>query len=172
MITTGGNDLIHWYGQRPPQEGAMYGATLTQAQPWIVNYGQRLDTMFGQIESRFPGGCLIFVADIYDPSDGAGDPESVWLPAWRDCILILAAYNTKLREVATKHSAVRVVPVHDAFLGHGIHCRKFWRANYQADDAHYWYHDNIEDPNDRGYDALRRVFLQAISRERGAFADR
>ncbi len=150
----------------------MYGATLTQAQPWIVNYGQRLDTMFGQIESRFPGGCLIFVADIYDPSDGAGDPESVWLPAWRDCILILAAYNTKLREVATKHSAVRVVPVHDAFLGHGIHCRKFWRANYQADDAHYWYHDNIEDPNDRGYDALRRVFLQAISRERGAFADR
>jgi lysophospholipase L1-like esterase len=173
VVTTGGNDLIHSYGQRPPQEGAMYGATLAQAQPWIDSYGQRLHTMFDQIESRFPSGCLIFVADIYDPSDGAGDPESTWvLPAWQDCVLILAAYNSKLREVAATHPSVRVVPVHDAFLGHGIHCRKFWRANYRADDPHYWYHDNIEDPNDRGYDALRRVFLNAIAEEKKTVANR
>jgi len=170
VITTGGNDLIHWYGQRPPQEGAMYGATLAQAQPWIDNYGQRLETMFSQIESRFPGGCLIFVADIYDPSDGAGDPEAVWLPGWRDCLPILTAYNAKLREIAANHPAVRVVPVHDAFLGHGIHCRKFWRANFRADDPCYWYHENIEDPNDRGYDALRRVFLNSIAAERATIA--
>jgi hypothetical protein len=124
--------------------------------------------MFTSIEERFPGGCLIFVADIYDPSDGAGDPESVWLPAWRDCLPILEAYNAKLGEVAAKHQAVRVVPVHDAFLGHGIHCRKFWRPHYRYDDPHYWYHENIEDPNDRGYDALRRLFLNAIAAERDA----
>jgi hypothetical protein len=34
-MTTGGNDLIHWYGATPPREGAMYGASLAQAQPWI-----------------------------------------------------------------------------------------------------------------------------------------
>jgi hypothetical protein len=166
VMTTGGNDLIHWYGQRPPREGAMYGATLAQAQPWIDNYGQRLDAMFAAIEKRFPGGCLIFVADIYDPSDGAGDPESVWLPEWPDCLPILTAYNGKLREVAAGHPNLRVVPVHDAFLGHGIHCRKFWRPHFRAGDPHYWYHENIEDPNDRGYDALRRLFLNAIAAER------
>jgi hypothetical protein len=166
VMTTGGNDLIHWYGQRPPREGAMYGASLEQAQPWIDNYGQRLDAMFTKIDERFPGGCLVFVADIYDPSDGAGDPESVWLPAWPDCIPILEAYNARLRQVAAKHPFVRVVPVHDAFLGHGIHCRKFWRPHFQAADPHYWYLDNIEDPNDRGYDALRRLFLNAIEAER------
>lgn len=173
VMTTGGNDLIHSYGQRPPHEGAMYGATLEQAQSWIESYGQRLDTMFDQIESRFPGGCLIFVADIYDPTDGAGDPESTWvLPAWTDCLSILEAYNSTLGEVARAHPSVRVVPVHDAFLGHGIHCRKVWRANYRADDPHYWYHDNIEDPNDRGYDVLRRVFLNAIVKEKKAVANR
>jgi hypothetical protein len=63
-----------------------------------------------------------------------------------------------------------VVPVHDTFLGHGIHCRKFWRPNFRAADPCYWYLDNIEDPNDRGYDALRRVFLNAIAAERDAIS--
>jgi lysophospholipase L1-like esterase len=170
VMTTGGNDLIHWYGQRPPKEGAMYGATLAQARPWIDNYGQRLDSMFESIERCFPGGCLIFVADIYDPSDGAGDPEAVWLPAWPDCLPILEAYNAKLREIAAKHPSVRVVPVHNAFLGHGIHCRKFWRPHFRSEDPCYWYLDNIEDPNDRGYDALRRIFLNSIVAEHESIA--
>ena len=164
VMTTGGNDLIHWYGTRPPQEGAMYGATLAEAQPWIANYEYRLDAMFSAIEDRFPGGCLIFVADIYDPSDGVGDPQSTWaLPAWPDCLAIHTAYNAALRHVADKHAAVHVVPVHDTFLGHGIHCRQFWRQHNDGRDPHYWYFENIEDPNDRGYDALRRVFLIDIA---------
>ena len=65
--------------------------------------------------------------------------------------------------MAKNHSAVNVVPVHDAFLGHGIHCRQFWRKHFDWRDPHYWYFENIEDPNDRGYDALRRVFLREIA---------
>jgi len=172
VMTTGGNDLIHWYGRSPPREGAMYGATLAEAQSWIASYEQRLETMFGEIESRFPGGCAIFVADIYDPSDGLGDPESTWaLPAWPDCLAIHRAYNAALARVVAKHAAAHVVPVHDEFLGHGIHCRQFWRARYDSADPHYWYFENIEDPNDRGYDALRRLFLNKIVRHRGAMAD-
>lgn len=173
VMTTGGNDLIHWYGRTPPREGAMYGATLTQAQPWIDNYELRLETMFSEIESRFPGGCAIFVADIYDPSDGAGDPESTWaLPAWPDCLAVHRAYNEALARVAAKHAAVHIVPVHQEFLGHGIHCRKFWRANYDSADPHYWYYENLEDPNDRGYDALRRLFLNTIVENRAVLKDR
>jgi hypothetical protein len=173
VMTTGGNDLIHWYGTSPPREGAMYGAALDQAQPWIDSYEVRLDDMFTAIEERFPGGCAIFVADIYDPSDGVGDPESTWaLPHWPDCLKIVDAYNAALKRVASKHKVVHVVPVHDTFLGHGIHCRQFWRSNYDWRDPHYWYFENIEDPNERGYDALRRVFLRKISGHRVSIAKR
>jgi len=39
----------------------------------------------------------------------------------------------------------------------------FGEANYDWHDPHYWYFENIEDPNDRGYDALRRIFLREIA---------
>jgi len=45
VITTGGNDIIHSYGRMPPQEGAMFGATMEQARPWIDNFEKRLETM-------------------------------------------------------------------------------------------------------------------------------
>jgi hypothetical protein len=170
VMTSGGNDLIHWYGRTPPRENAMYGATLEQAQPWIANFAQRLNEMLSVIQQRFPGGCSIFLGDIYDPSDGAGDPESAWLPAWPDCVAIHAAYNETIRRLAAGHDPVRVVPLYDTFLGHGIHCRKFWRAHYDASDPHYWYAFNLEDPNDRGYDAARRAFLRAILDERKSLA--
>ena len=173
VMTTGGNDLIHWYGRSPPREGAMYGATLQQALPWIDSYEKRLDTMFTEIEKRFPGGCAIFVADIYDPSDGQGDPESTWaLPAWPDCCTILDAYNAALDRAAAKHSVVHVVPVHEEFLGHGIHCRKLWNPHYSWSDPSFWYSkDILEDPNNRGYDALRRVFLLKMVEQREALVE-
>ena len=79
---------------------------------------------------------------------------------------ILDAYNTVLHECATRHDNVIAVPMHDAFLGHGVHCTQWWRATYCSQDPTYWFHDNIEDPNLRGYDAIRRVFLNAIAEER------
>ena len=169
VMTSGGNDLIHWYGRTPPREGAMYGCTLQQAKPWIANFESRLDEMFTAIEERFPGGCLIFIADIYDPSDGYGNPESAYLPPWPDCVRVHAAYNETLRAAAAKHPSVRVVPMHAEFLGHGVHCRKFWTKHFRADDPHYWYLFNLEDPNDRGYDAIRRLFLLEIIKERTRF---
>lgn len=29
---------------------------------------------------------------------------------------------------------------------------------------HYWYYVNLEDPNERGYDAIRRMFLIQIAK--------
>jgi lysophospholipase L1-like esterase len=164
VMTTGGNDLIHSYGQRPPVEGAMYGATLQQAQPWIKNFRHRLNQMLNGITDRFPGGCEIYLADIYDPTDGVGDAASIFLPRWNDGLAIHASYNATIRQVAADFPHVHVVPLHQTFLGHGSHCRQFWRATYDANDPHYWFYINIEDPNDRGYDAIRRVFLNTIIR--------
>jgi lysophospholipase L1-like esterase len=169
VMTSGGNDLIHWYGRTAPQEGAMYGSTSEQAAPWVANYERRLDQLFATLEDRFPAGCRIFIADIYDPSDGAGHPESARLPVWPNVLAVHGAYNEALHRAASRHPSVRVVPMHDAFLGHGIHCRKPWSAHYHFDDPHYWYAYNLEDPNERGYDAIRRVFLNEIVKHAEAF---
>lgn len=166
VMTTGGNDLIHSYGRRPPTEGAMYGATVEQAEPWISNFRDRLKQMFDTINERFPGGCEIFVGDIYDPTDGVGDAPSIFLPPWPDGLAIHARYNAAIRQVARSRPNVHIVPLHETFLGHGSHCRQFWRSHYDASDPHYWFYTNIEDPNDRGYDAIRRVFLNTIIQQK------
>lgn len=159
VMTTGGNDLIHDYGRSPPREDAMYGATLQQAEPWIANFRTRLDRMLDLLDERFPGGCDIFLADIYDPSDGVGDAANAGLPPWPDGLQILAEYNTIIRQAGADRENVHIVPMYDTFLGHGIHCTNWWRSVYCREDPHYWYGTNLEDPNERGYDALRRIFL-------------
>src|SRR5437870_13416324 len=89
VITTGGNDIIHQYGRAPPHEGAMYGASLEQAQPWIENFRERLELSVDQIEAKFPGGCCIFLANIYDPTDGVGNAVTAGLPRWPDGLSVL-----------------------------------------------------------------------------------
>jgi lysophospholipase L1-like esterase len=164
VITTGGNDLIHNYGRTPPREGAMFGASSKEAVPWIRNFELRLESILTEINTRFPGGCRIFLANIYDPTDSVGDIRNAGLPLWPDGLHILAAYNTVIQGCAEKHENVDLVDLHSAFLGHGIHCVQFWSKHYDARDPHYWYHINLEDPNERGYDAIRRLFLNEMSK--------
>jgi hypothetical protein len=159
VMTTGGNDLIHNYGRTPPRDQAMYGATFEEAKPWIAGFGTRIESIVEQLEKHFPGGCEIFIAEIYDPTDGYGDIQRTGLPEWKDAMKILAAYNEVIHKAAQKDSHVHLVSMHDGFLGHGIHCTQFWSKNYSSKDPHYWYYSNLEDPNERGYDALRRMFL-------------
>ena len=154
VITTGGNDLLHDYGRGAPREGAMFGASWEQAQPWIANFEKRLDVILEGITRSFPGGCHIFLANIYDPSDGTGRIRTlaVSLPDWKDGVRILGAYNDVIARVAAKRSNVHLVDSHATFLGHGI----------QVSGSRCWYFGNVEDPNERGYDALRRVFLREM----------
>lgn len=164
VITTGGNDLIHNYGRTPPREGAMFGASAAQAEPWIRNFELRLESILTEINSRFPYGCRIFLANIYDPTDGMGDIRHAGLPSWPDGLRILAAYNDVIRKCAERRENVCLIDLHSTFLGHGIHCTQFWEKHYNARDPHYWYHINLEDPNERGYDAIRRVLLIEMSK--------
>lgn len=163
VMTTGGNDIIHSYGRQPPKEGAMYGASYDQAKPWIENYRRRLSKILDEIETRFPGGCEIFLGNIYDPTDGVGNAVLSGLPRWPEALQIHDAYNSVIAEICEARPNVHLVDIRSMFLGHGIYCRQFWNKYYRADDPTYWYWDNFEDPNNRGYDALRRLFLNEIS---------
>lgn len=164
VMTTGGNDIIHNYGRTPPREEAMYGATLDEAKPWVENFSRRLESTLTQIESRFPGGCEIFLANIFDPTDGVGDAQRAGLPAWKESLSILDAYNAVIRHTVEIHPQVHLVDIHQAFLGHGIHCTQFWRAHFDWHDPHYWFFYNLEDPNERGYDVIRRLYLVEIAK--------
>jgi len=166
-MTTGGIDLIHQYGKARPRDGAMYGADWATAEPWIRNFEQRLDRMLELLKGKFPGGCAVFLATIYDPTDSVGDIENAgpmfWLPAWPDAKRIHTEYNEVIRRACARHDQAHVVDVCAALLGHGIHCNEPGNPHYDADDPTYWYFINLEDPNQRGYDAIRRAFLNAIS---------
>ncbi len=168
VITTGGNDLIHNYGRTAPSERAMYGSTMAEAKPWIEKFDRRLEAMLGQITNAFPGGCQIFMADIFDPTDGVGDIQRAGLPAWKDGLAILKEYNEIIHRFAARHPQVHVVEMHDMFLGHGIHCTQFWQSHYDLKDPHYWYFVNLEDPNERGYDVIRRLFLTEMAKSLAA----
>lgn len=163
VLTTGGNDLIHDYGRSAPREAAMYGATWTQAQPWIANFERRLERMVTELRRRFPGGMHLFLANIYEPTDGDGTAGVVGLPSWPDGLRIHAAYNAVIERTVQRHPDVTLVEIQAPLRGHGIYCRQFWRRHYQPRDPTYWYDPNFEDPNDRGYDAIRRAFLNAIT---------
>ena len=142
----------------------MYGATWEQAVTWITNYEQRLEAIIAQVKQHFPGGCHVFIANIFDPTDGVGDMERAGLPVWKDGLKIHASYNNVIRRCAERNSFVHLVDMHKVFLGHGIHCTQFWAAHYDRKDPHYWYYVNLEDPNERGYDVIRRLFLLEISK--------
>ena len=161
VITSGGNDLIHPYGKKPPSDGELYGCTLEQAERWQVTFKRRLRGIVEGVNAKFPGGCEIFLANVYDPTDGVGDIEhaNLPLPPWRDGEKVLALWNRTIAEVCDAYGHVHLVDIHAPFLGHGIHCRDKGNPHYRAGDPHYWFFDNLEDPNDRGYDAIRRAFL-------------
>jgi lysophospholipase L1-like esterase len=173
VMTTGGNDLLHNYGRTLPAEGALFGATIQEATPWLQNYEQRLERMIGHITNSFPGGCHVFLGTIYDPTDGLGDIGRAGpLPDWPEGLELHSRCNDILRDFAKRHGNVHLVDYHAAFLGHGIHCTQFWQQHYDRGDPHYWFNANLEDPNDRGYDALRRLFLNAISETLAPKSDR
>lgn len=169
VITTGGNDLIHDYGRSAPTDGAMYGCTYQQAQEWKENYRGRLKKIVEGISKQFPGGCEIFLGNVYDPTDGVGDIQNahLLLPKWKDAEGSLKLMNQAIAETAEQYPNVHLVDIRSTFLGHGIHCRSRHNPNYRRDDPYYWYFSNLEDPNDRGYDALRRIFLLEMAKVLG-----
>jgi hypothetical protein len=85
------------------------------------------------------------------------------LPPWPDAVRALALWNRHIAEAAAERpDFVHLVDLHGPLLGHGIHCRDRDNPHYRADDPHHWYYYNLEDPNERGYDAIRRLFLNRM----------
>ena len=119
--------------------------------------------MLDFITEKFPGGCEIYIANIYDSGERGGqESPGIDLPNWKDGLAIHAAYNEVIVECARSRNHVHVVPIYEILFGHGPDCQQFWRTIYDWEDPAYWHYINIRDPIDHGYDAVRRKFLQVI----------
>ena len=68
--------------------------------------------MLDTVVQRFPGGCEIFLGNIYDPTDGVGDAPSVYLPSWPDGLAIHAQYNQAITDCAASRPRVHVVALY------------------------------------------------------------
>jgi lysophospholipase L1-like esterase len=163
LITLGGNDLIHDYSCANPRECHAYCADLADAEIYAANYKQRMIEFINAIDDEVEGPLFTFIGNIYDPTDGVGDIEnaSIPLPDWPDGIDVLALYNTTIAEIAAETGS-HLVDVHGAMMGHGIHYNDQSHPNYSADDPSYWYCANLEDPNDKGYSAIRDAYWEKI----------
>ena len=75
---------------------------------------------------------------------------------------VLALANCKISELCKTYPNVHLIDIHSEFLGHGIHCDELWRRHYRKDDPHFWFYYNLEDPNRRGFDAIRRLYMQSM----------
>ena len=96
---------------------------------------------------------------IYDSSDGVGNPAAAGLPLWPHMVNVHDAYNEVIVAAAAGRDNVHIVDMHREFLGHGVLCIQWWREHHRREDPRYWYFASLENPNDRGYDAIRRSFL-------------
>lgn len=153
VMTVGGNDLqqaIYW--SQPPA-----GSVLDNA---IVNIAVVANHF--QDEENYPDGVSLYVAAVYDPSDGAGvvpgcfggrdlTEFSAALPVWRERYIELG----ELKDFA-------VVDVYRAFLGHGYNHYDENNPHYVADDPSLWFVNDCIHPNDRGHHEIRRLFFEAI----------
>lgn len=164
LITLGGNDLIHDYSCANPHECAGYCADLADATEWAANFKDRVLGFIQAADDEIDGEMFVFIGNIYDPTDGIGDIEnaSIPLPPWPDGLDVLALYNQTIDEIAETAGAT-VVDMRGAMLGHGLHYNDESHPQYDADDPSYWYCANLEDPNDKGYAAIREAFWVAIA---------
>lgn len=164
LTTLGGNDLIHDYSCNNPHECSAYCSTLADAQSYAANYKARMKTFFDVFKTELPN-TEIFLANIYDPTDGVGDIENapIPLPPWPDGLEVLALYNQTISELAAEDEHVHLVDMRAAMFGHGMHHDDPANPGYDAADPSYWYCYNLEDPNERGYHEIRSMFWERIS---------
>ncbi len=151
VITIGGNDL-----QLAIISGNPEGAVLNSA---INNIRQAVQ--FLQDPANFPDGVSLYIAAVYDPSDGEGFVEGCFFN------LRLPTFITGLNTWRARYIALGqemgfgVIDALGHFHGHGHNFMHTDNPYYDTADPSGWFSDCIH-PNDRGHHELRRLFFEAI----------
>jgi len=146
-LTAGGNDLLGLLrldlgrpATMPKGEGEKGVDDVARALEWIV-----YELRDGIADPT------ILVGTVYDPSDGTGNLGDGVVR--ERALRWLARFNAHVKALA-EPPAVRVVPIHDHFLGHGL-------SEPDPDARWYWQHMIIE-PSAQGASEVRRLWLESL----------
>lgn len=152
VVTIGGNDL-----QSAILGGNPTGTLLDQA-------GDALRTMASRFldPDDFPDGTSLYVAAVYDPSDGEAQIDgcffNLMLPELVDA---LDVWRERYVSIGTE-MGFSVVDALGHFHGHGHNYDNPENPFFDADDNTFWFSDCIH-PNTRGHHELRRLFFEAMN---------
>lgn len=148
-LTAGGNDLLALLDLTPRRRD---GPPAESRQDGVEKVARLLERIVNRLRSRFTASTLL-VGTVYDPSDGTGrlEEDGVIRP---EAVEALHAFNDRVRGLSDG-DGVRVVDLHDHFMGHGL---------TEPDPARRWYwpHSIIE-PSLRGAHEVRRLWWEAAT---------
>jgi lysophospholipase L1-like esterase len=160
VITIGGNDLQAVIASGGDPAGAPLD-TAVQNIRTVITYLRD--------PANFPDGTSIYLAAVYDPSDGEGQISMSQDHSAMTCFfgLSLPAFIPALDAWRARYIGLgqelhfSVIDALGYFHGHGHNYMHTDNPYYHADDPTYWFYDCIH-PNDRGHHELRRIFYEAI----------
>lgn len=137
-----------------------FGRGSPAGREWFLsNLSALLDLL--QDPQRFPDGASLYLANIYDQTDGTGHLLDCW--PGNDRIALQAAFAAANEGslALARERGFAWVDTRGHFRGHG---GRFDDPTFEAhdpEDPTLWYGDCVH-PDPRGHDELRRLFLAAI----------
>jgi hypothetical protein len=144
-LTVGTHDLLSALANRPR------GALLEAITRDVAN---AYDALVDAIRAERPEA-LVLLTTVLDPSDRTGVIPGVLPEAGRLPLSALDSLNAHIREQAARRDGAALADAYIHFLGHGTTApepdRWFWRRS-------------LLEPNARGANELRRVWLDAVAR--------
>ncbi|MFN2566443.1 MAG: GDSL-type esterase/lipase family protein [Gemmatimonadaceae bacterium] len=142
-LTVGTHDVLSPLANRPR------GVLLERIVRDIAN---AYDALVDAIRATRPES-LLLLTTVCDPSDRTGLIPGVLSEAGRLPLSALDALNAHIRELARTRESMAVADAYIHFLGHG--------TTAPEDERWYWRRSLLE-PNARGANELRRVWLDAV----------
>ncbi|MDQ3951147.1 MAG: SGNH/GDSL hydrolase family protein [Gemmatimonadota bacterium] len=144
-LTVGTHDLLSAFANRPRS------ALLEAIARDVAN---AYDALVDAIRGERPEA-LVLLTTVVDPSDRTGVIPGVLSGAGKLPLSALDALNAHIRTLAAGRDGVALADAYAHFLGHG--------TTAPEEDRWFWRRSLLE-PNARGANELRRVWLDAVDR--------
>lgn len=166
VMTAGGNDVNAavtqiWYALEIVGDESMADDAVANLKESMMS--QLKDVVdFYKDPDRFPDGSYIYVANVYDPTDGVG-LSSECFPGLdlKASLAYLDEINESYVELA-QELGFGVIDLHQHFLGHSTYYDDSQSPYYDEQDSTLWFADCLH-PNQRGHHEIRKLFYSAIT---------
>ncbi|MBU0730469.1 MAG: SGNH/GDSL hydrolase family protein [Proteobacteria bacterium] len=164
-ISIGGNDLVQFLKTK------LHESNKPELNIFIANFEQNLlelEKFITYLNSQNED-IIIFLLNIYDPTDGLGFDftRNEFLSRSNNLKMyfLLNQLNTKLAVFSAKNN-LQLIDIHSHFLGHGLSAVKYKDINpfYDPGNDTFWYHPQvIIDVNGLGAHEIRKLLYDALN---------